>query len=167
MPKNAIQHIEWMTRDPARLRGFFGKVFDWTFREAMPNYTLIEGVGGIFHVTDPQTPLAIAPYVNVSDLGTIEARITAAGGQIHKSKQEVPGMGWFTIFADPDGTVGGLWQALNPPKPVPAKRARPAAAKKAAKKAVKKAAKKVAAKKSAKPARAAAKKKVAKKRARR
>src|SRR5262249_55792671 len=79
-----------------------------------------------------------------------------------KSKQEVPGMGWFTIFADPDGTVGGLWQAMNPPKAAPAKKARPAAAKKAAKKASKKAAKKAV----RKPAKKAPAKKAAKRRGR-
>ena len=36
VPKNNIQHIEWTTRDPGRLRSFFAGIFDWQFREAMP-----------------------------------------------------------------------------------------------------------------------------------
>ena len=47
MPKNDIQHIEWTTRDPGRLRSFFEGIFDWQFREAMPGYTMIEGVGAL------------------------------------------------------------------------------------------------------------------------
>jgi hypothetical protein len=55
-------------------------------------------------------PVGVTPYVNVTDLAEKEQRITAAGGRIHKSKQEVPGMGWFTIFSDPDGNMLALWQ---------------------------------------------------------
>jgi predicted enzyme related to lactoylglutathione lyase len=45
MPKNNIQHIEWTTRDPRRLRAFFERLFDWEFREAMPGYTHDRGRG--------------------------------------------------------------------------------------------------------------------------
>jgi predicted enzyme related to lactoylglutathione lyase len=142
MPKNLIQHIEWTTRDPARLRTFYGRIFDWKFSDAMPGYTLIEGLGGIFDAPDPQMPIVITPYVNVRDLSETESKVAAAGGQIHKSKQEVPGRGWFTLFSDPDGNVIGLWQAMMPPAKKPAKKAAKKAAKRAAKKATKKAAKK-------------------------
>jgi predicted enzyme related to lactoylglutathione lyase len=152
VPKNLIQHIEWTSRHPARLRTFFTSVFDWTFREMMPGYTLIEGLGGIFDAPDPQMPTVITPYVNVSDLAQTEKKVLAAGGQIHKSKQEVPGRGWFTLFSDPDGNLIGLWQAMSAPKP--------------ARKVVKKAAKK-AVKKATKPAAKKANKKAARKRARR
>ena len=112
MPKNAIQHIEWTTTDPKRLRKFFGKIFDWTFHDAMPGYTMIEGVGGIFDRPDPRMPIVITPYVNVTDLAAVEKKVKAAGGQIHKSQQEVPGMGWFTLFSDPDGNIVGVWQPM-------------------------------------------------------
>jgi predicted enzyme related to lactoylglutathione lyase len=145
MPQNLIQHIEWTTRDATRLRAFYGRIFDWKFREAMPNYTLIEGLGGIFDAPDPQMPVLITPYVNVRDLTETEAKVRAAGGQIHKSRQEVPGMGWFTLFSDPDGNVIGLWQAMQQR---PAKK--PARKKVAKKTARKTTARKAAAKKPAK-----------------
>lgn len=151
MPQNLIQHIEWTTRDAQRLRAFYGRIFDWKFRDAMPNYTFIEGLGGIFDAPDPQMPILITPYVNVRDLSETEAKVTAAGGRIHKSHQEVPGLGWFTLFSDPDGNVIGLWQAMQ----------RPAAKKAAPKKAAKKIARKTAAKKGS--VKKAATKKVAKK----
>jgi predicted enzyme related to lactoylglutathione lyase len=148
MPQNLIQHIEWTTRDAQRLREFYGRIFDWKFREAMPNYTLIEGLGGIFDAPDPQMPIVITPYVNVRDLGETEAKVTTAGGRIHKSRQEVPGMGWFTLFSDPDGNVIGLWQAMQQravKKPTRKKVAKKTARKTAPKKAVaKKPAKKIA-----------------------
>ena len=131
MPQNTIQHIEWTTRDAQRLRSFFARIFDWEFREAMPDYTLIEGVGGILAAPDPQMPLGVTPYVNVTDLGVTEKRITEAGGRVHKSRQEVPGMGWFTIFSDPDGNMLALWQPAQKPR---ASRARAAGRKAAARK---------------------------------
>ena len=128
MPKNIIQHIEWTTREPQRLRSFFSRIFDWQFREAMPGYTMIDGVGGIFDAPDPQMPIGVTPYVNVADLAETEKRVTAAGGQIHKSKQEVPGMGWFTILSDPDGNMLALWQAA-PKAPAAGSRRKSAARK--------------------------------------
>jgi predicted enzyme related to lactoylglutathione lyase len=113
MPKNAIQHVEWTTRDPKRLKAFYGDVFDWKFFEAMPGYTMIEGLGGIFDAPDPQMPIGITPYVNVSDLDATEAKIARLGGRIHKARQAVPGRGWFTLFSDPDGNIIGIWQPLK------------------------------------------------------
>ena len=154
MPKNLIQHHEWNTRDPKRLRTFYSRIFDWKFHDnVMPGYTLIDGIGGVFEITPEMgdMPTGITNYVNVADLDEKEALVRSAGGRIYKSKQEVPGMGWFTIFADPDGNTVAMWQAM------PRRTARVATrAKKAAKKVAgkaknvagkaKKAAKKIAAK---------------------
>jgi predicted enzyme related to lactoylglutathione lyase len=123
MAKNLIQHIEWTTRDPKRLQDFYAGVFDWQFSDAMPGYTMINGVGGIFEAPDPQMPVGVTPYVNVADLGEAEAKIKAGKGVVYKSKQEVPGMGWFSIFADPDGNIMALWQRTPRRAAAPAKRA--------------------------------------------
>lgn len=159
MPKNAIQHIEWTTRDPRRLMDFFSRIFDWNFFEAMPGYTMIEGVGGVFEAPDPQMPVVITPYVNVADLRATESKALAAGARVHKSNQEVPGRGWFSIMSDPDGNLLGLWQPRTPPP------AAASAAKRAARKPAKKAARKRArgaAKTAGKTARKPAKKAAAK-----
>lgn len=137
MPNSPIEHFEWTTRDTQRLTTFFGKVFGWTFFEPMPGYTMIAGVGGIFQATDPKMPVGMTPYVTVTNLAETEKRIAAAGGRIFKSKEEVPGRGWFTIFGDPDGNVVAAWQAMpksskpkqskpkqSKPKPAPKKKKR-------------------------------------------
>ena len=166
MPKNLIQHIEWTTRDPARLKSFFRRIFDWNFLDMMPGYTLIEGVGGVFEAPDPQMPVVITPYVNVADLGETEAKASAAGATVHKSRQEVPGRGWFSILSDPDGNLLGLWQPLRPAPATAGAANRRAVARKPAKKAARKTAKKAARKASGKATKKAAKK-AARKRARR
>ena len=35
----------------------------------------------------------------------------AAGGKIHVEEQEVPRMGKFALFTDPEGRMMGLWKA--------------------------------------------------------
>jgi hypothetical protein len=64
-------------------------------------------------------------YVLVDDLASYREKIVTAGGKIHIEEQEVPGMGWLSLFTDPEGRMMGLWKAK-------------AAQKKPAKKAVKK-----------------------------
>jgi predicted enzyme related to lactoylglutathione lyase len=139
MPKNLIQHHEWNTRDPKRLQSFYGKIFDWKFNDKrMPGYTVIDGIGGIFAIPAEMgdMPSGVTNYVTVDDLDAKEKLIRAAGGTIYKSKQEVPNMGWFTIFADPDKNTVAMWQAMKKPARVAA------AAKKSVKKMVKAAKKK-------------------------
>jgi hypothetical protein len=131
MPKNAIQHHEWNTRDPKRIQAFYSRIFDWKFDDRrMPGYTLIDGIVGIFQAP-PEMPTGIVNYVNVSDLDAKEKLIREAGGTIYKSKQEVPNMGWFTIFADPDNNTIAMWQPMMK-RPARAARAVRKAAKKVA-----------------------------------
>ena len=146
-PTNVIQHVEWSTHDPKRLKKFYGRIFDWTFDDSMPGYTMMPNVGGIFAIPPGQEmPTGITSYVNVDDLGKKEKLISKAGGTIYKSKQEVPGMGWFTIFGDPDGNTVAMWQAAPRP-PKAASRKKPAAKKSSSKTSAKTASKKSAAKK--------------------
>ncbi|MGH7168521.1 MAG: VOC family protein [Nitrospiraceae bacterium] len=50
-------------------------------------------------------------YIDVEDLAVYRKRIVAAGGKIHVEDQEVPGMGAFSLFTDPEGRMMGLWKA--------------------------------------------------------
>ena len=36
-------------------------------------------------------------------------KIIAAGGKIHVEEEEVPGMGAYSLFTDPEGRMMGLW----------------------------------------------------------
>jgi predicted enzyme related to lactoylglutathione lyase len=50
-------------------------------------------------------------YILVDELALYRKKIVAAGGKIHVEEQEVPNMGWLTLFTDPDGRMMGLWKA--------------------------------------------------------
>ena len=48
--------------------------------------------------------------IDVGDLAEYRRRVEQAGGKVLIERQEVPGMGAFSLFADPEGRVNGLWQ---------------------------------------------------------
>jgi predicted enzyme related to lactoylglutathione lyase len=56
-------------------------------------------------------------YVAVDDLAAYRRKIVEAGGQIHVEEQEVPGMGWLTLFTDPEGRMNGLFKPTMRKKP--------------------------------------------------
>lgn len=66
--------------------------------------------GGIMKPKDGPWPGNMAFYIDVDDLASYRKRITETGGKILVEEQEVPGMGWFSLFSDPDGRVLGIWK---------------------------------------------------------
>jgi predicted enzyme related to lactoylglutathione lyase len=139
--KNPVQHVEWRTKDRDRLMKFYGAIFSWKFKEEMGGqYTMVDfgnkdGGGGIFPVGTMPIPTGIVNYATVDSVDETEQKVKAAGGQVHGPKQEIPDVGWFLTFSDPDGNTFAAWQQAPTPK-----QAKKAAKK--AKKAEKKAAKK-------------------------
>ena len=113
-----VVHWELMSRDPAKVAAFYEKIFGWKIQHIPEmNYRLVEtggkgGInGGILKPDRPEPwPGNMTLYVEVEDLADYRKRIEAEGGKIHVSEQEVPGMGWFTLFTDPDGRMMGLWK---------------------------------------------------------
>ena len=111
-----VVHFELWSQDPDKLAAFYKQVFDWkmNFLEQM-NYHLIEaGEGGIGGgIMKPQQgpwPGNMAFYISVDDIEKYKARVLEAGGKVVVERQEVPDIGTFALFADPDGRVLGIWQ---------------------------------------------------------
>ncbi len=44
-------------------------------------------------------------------LAAYRKKVVAGGGKICVEEQEVPGMGAFSLFTDPEGRMMGLWKA--------------------------------------------------------
>lgn len=121
MAKNRIVHVEWRTNDGAKLSHFYGELFNWKFKaEGEANqYTLVdtknkELAGGIFQLP----PGALMPpgfmnYIEVDDLEAYEKKVQTLGGKVMMSKQPVEKWGTFSVFADLDGNVVGLWESLK------------------------------------------------------
>jgi predicted enzyme related to lactoylglutathione lyase len=112
---NPFAHIEIRTRDMAKCKAFYQAVFDWRMNE-QPGYAPIDTgtppAGGIFQAP-PEVPLGVAVYVSVDSIEEAVKKIREGGGQVIIEKQEVPGMGWFGSFLDPEGNEMGLWQSME------------------------------------------------------
>jgi hypothetical protein len=109
-------HWELWSKQPERISEFYAKVFDWkvqTYPEM--KYHMVDtgggGInGGIFQPQEGTWPGNMAFYVDVEELGAAMRTIVAAGGKVIVERQEVPGMGSFGLFEDPDGRVMGIWE---------------------------------------------------------
>ena len=115
-----VVHFEFWSEDPERVSDFYAKVFDWQIRHIPDmNYPLVEtgGTGGIHGgVMKPQAgpwPSKLAFYIDVDDLDVYAKKITQAGGRIIVDKMDVPEVGQFSLFEDPEGRVLGMWKQLR------------------------------------------------------
>jgi predicted enzyme related to lactoylglutathione lyase len=112
-----VVHWEFWSEDPVKTSAFYKQVFDWKIRaEAQIDYTVVEtgGAGGINGgILKPKRgpwPARLTFYIDVDDLGAYRKKIEQAGGKILVERQEVPGVGEFSLFEDPDGRVLGMWK---------------------------------------------------------
>ena len=113
-----VIHWELLSKDPAKLSDFYEKVFAWKIQHFPEmNYRIVEtgGQGGINGgIMQPKHeepwPGNMTFYIDVDDLADYRKRIIAAGGKILVEEQEVPGMGAFSLFTDPEGRMMGLWK---------------------------------------------------------
>lgn len=112
-----VVHWEFWSKQPGDLADFYTEVFDWQI-EHVPemDYRLVDtasddGInGGIMTPDEGPWPGNMAFYILVDDLAAYRDKIVAAGGEIVVDQIDLPGMGAFVLFADPDGRVLGMWQ---------------------------------------------------------
>lgn len=118
---NPVVHFEFWSADPGKCGEFYAKAFGWNTRHIPEmDYVLVDkaredGIGG--GIMTPQKgdwPAKLALYIDVEDIAAARDAIKAAGGTILVEEQQVPGVGTFCLFEDPDGRVLGCWKQ-NPP----------------------------------------------------
>jgi predicted enzyme related to lactoylglutathione lyase len=114
-----VVHWEFWSQDPEKISGFYKSVFGWEIRHIPEmNYRLVEtgGTGGINGgIMTPQKgpwPGKLAFYIDVDDIEAFAKKVREAGGKIVVDKMDVPGVGQFALFEDPDGRVLGMWKQL-------------------------------------------------------
>ena len=114
---NMLCHFELMSGNPQKCRAFYGQVFDWQFDEqTLPGYTLVnagaEPTGAIFAKPDTAPGPCMNVYFQVADIDTTVDRVRDHGGEVLIQKTEIPGTGFFAMFADPEGLVVGVMQPV-------------------------------------------------------
>ena len=106
---------ELMTTDVDGAKSFYKEILGWAMEE-MPmeggTYTVLkasgEGVGGIMAMptgVPSGTPPHWAAYVTVDDVDAIAAKVAEHGGRVLVPPQDIPNVGRFCTFQDPQGAV--------------------------------------------------------------
>lgn len=115
-----VVHFEFWSQDPAKVSDFYKKVFDWEIRNIPEmDYSMVEAAGehgiggGIMKPKGDTLAGNMTFYIDVDDLDTFGEKVKAAGGKLVIEKMEVPGVGQFTLFEDPDGRQIGMWKQLK------------------------------------------------------
>lgn len=119
------QHVwyELMTTDTKAAQAFYTQVVGWSTADSgMPgmDYTLLSAgpaqVAGLMALPEEACAMGARPgwlgYVAVADVDSTAAQVQAAGGQVHKPPQDIPGVGRFAVVADPGGANFCLFQGL-------------------------------------------------------
>ena len=111
---HSICHIELGATDVKRTSGFYESVFDWKFSNAMGDEYLTfdtgQGLGGgLYKTPEVKSGGGIVFYILVNDIDASMSKITGAGGQQKIAKTEIPNVGWYGQFADPEGNLIGLF----------------------------------------------------------
>lgn len=114
---NPICHWELMVSNVEKTKTFYRSVFDWTFDErSFPGYTMIatgkEPGGGLMAKPASAPMAALNVYFQVDDLQRTLAKVVESGGRVIVPKTEIPGIGWFAMFQDPENIAVGLLQEV-------------------------------------------------------
>jgi predicted enzyme related to lactoylglutathione lyase len=112
-----VVHFEFWSQDPAKVSTFYEKTFGWKFQEVPGmDYRVVDtgagtGInGGIMKPRQGPWLGNLSFYIDVDDVAAYVKKICDVGGKILVENQEVPGVGTFALFSDPDGRVLGVWK---------------------------------------------------------
>lgn len=111
-------HIEIPADDPQRATRFYRELFGWSFQDVpgFEGYHLFttaagqEATGGAVGKRGESAPDSMRTYINVDSIDETVPRIGELGGSVIQEKQEVPGIGSYAVFRDPEGNELALWQ---------------------------------------------------------
>ena len=151
-PAPGLGHASWhelATSDYVGAFEFYHKLFGWhvvndqDMGPGMGVYRLFapegvkDAIGGMYtKPPQPPRPAAWLPYIKVSNVKAATASAKSLGATIFHGPAQVPGGGWITMGADPQGAAFAVHStpaaAPAKPKPKAAKKAKSAAKKKAA-----------------------------------
>jgi predicted enzyme related to lactoylglutathione lyase len=110
---------ELMTSDREAAKPFYGSVVGWGSQE-VPSagipYSLFTAPGGpvagLMDLPGPTAPLAWLGYVAVDDVDATAAQATGLGATIRMPPTDIPGIGRFAVFSDPQGATVALFHPV-------------------------------------------------------
>jgi predicted enzyme related to lactoylglutathione lyase len=116
---NHVCYFEFMVGDVAKARAFYDKIFDWKFSQppGMSGYTMIdtgkEPMGGMMKKPDQAPAPGLSIYFYVDSIDETLKKAQAAGARPGMPKTEIPNMGWWAFFFDPDGICVMIYESAK------------------------------------------------------
>ena len=121
-----VVHFEIPADDVERAKRFYGSIFGWEMAD-MPEmgYTIVNttpvdeqtqlpsepgAINGGMYRRSADTPSVPVLMIDVSSVDDALKEIEAAGGRVLSPRTDIPGMGAFAYFTDPEGNALGLWE---------------------------------------------------------
>jgi len=119
---------ELMTSDVDAAAAFYTSVIGWNAADAgMPDmqYTLVRvgerQVGGLMAVPPGAAAMGVKPgwigYIGVDDVDAASDAASKAGATVHMAPKDIPGIGRFSVIADPTGASICLFTGHGDPAP--------------------------------------------------
>lgn len=115
---NDVVHWEIGGHDLDKLADFYRGLFGWEASGFDADYRLVErgeGVSGGLMRCREGMPNYVTFYVAVDDLDATLAHVGELGGQALVPPTDIPGVGAFALFQDPEGNTIGLLRGVGRP----------------------------------------------------
>jgi uncharacterized protein len=122
-----VVHFEIGCNNLEKTRDFYSRLLGWEYVPGMSNplmamignlgpfaATKTDGIGGHISCLGHPPHQYVTIYAQVDDIEATLAKAQSLGGSTVVPKQEVPNMGWFAWFKDPEGNCVGLWKTMMP-----------------------------------------------------
>jgi uncharacterized protein len=130
MNKNPVVHFEMPYEDKARACKFYEEVFGWNMVQYGPevgDYVVAQTAdtsdngmvqrpgainGGLFPKKDAPSQIP-SVVISVEDIQHAMEKVREAGGEVLGEPVEIPGVGLYVSFNDPEGNRVSLMQSLR------------------------------------------------------
>ena len=120
MEFGGICHFEIVANDPEKAAAFYGELFGWDIK-ATPmgdgsTYHVISAVEGSIGGGIPEANEGIkpgvggfVPYILTEDIEAMLSKAAELGATTVAGKTQIPRIGCYALFTDPDGNLIGLY----------------------------------------------------------
>ncbi len=119
MPR--VVHFELSAENPERASKFYGQVFGWKFEKwgggGPMEYWMVNtggdkqpGINGGLRRREGGEPANTVNTVDVSSVDEYSAKVGNSGGKVTMPRMAIPGVGYFALCQDTEGTTFGIME---------------------------------------------------------
>ena len=114
-----VVHFEVTAENPERAEKFYGQVFGWKFEKwsGPMEYWVIKtggdqqpGINGGLTRRKGGDPATTINTIDVPSVDEYSSKVGTSGGKVIAPKMAIPGVGFFALCQDTEGTTFGIMQ---------------------------------------------------------